>query len=130
MKHARAAGFTLIEVLAAVAVFALAMGAIISGSSQYASNAAYLRDKTIATWVARNKLVELHLASSWPEIGRSDGTAEMAGHEWRWQMEVQKTPDDTIRRVDIEVDAPGRKEALARLSGFLAPSPVVSQAQR
>jgi general secretion pathway protein I len=120
----RAAGFTLIEVLAAVAVFALAMGAIISGSGQYAANATYLRDKTIATWVARNKLVELHLAPSWPEIGRSDGKVEMAGREWRWQVDVQKTPDDSIRRIDIEVDAPGRKEALTRLSGFLAASPV------
>jgi general secretion pathway protein I len=125
-------GFTLIEVLAAVAVLALALGATITGASQYAANAAYLRDKAIASWVARNKLVELHLAPARPELGKSDGTEDMAGREWRWRMEVQKTPDDKVRRVDVYVDAPagrGRKQdggQLVMVSGFLTARPLVA----
>jgi general secretion pathway protein I len=123
-------GFTLIEVLAAVAVLALALGAAITGASQYASHAAYLRDKAIASWVARNKLVELHLAPTWPELGKSDGTEPMAGREWRWRMEVLKTPDDKVRRVDVYVDATGKGGAthgaqLVVLSGFLTPRPLM-----
>jgi general secretion pathway protein I len=129
VSRSRQSGFTLIEVLAAVAVLALALGATITGASQYAANASYLRDKAIASWVARNKLVELHLGSSWPELGKSDGTEEMANREWNWRMEVQKTPDTKVRRVDIYVDAP-RKNAskaggqLIMMSGFLTAKPL------
>jgi general secretion pathway protein I len=118
-------GFTLLEVLAAVAVLALALGATITGASQYTANATYLRDKAIASWVARNKLVELHLLPTWPEVGKSDGVEEMAGREWRWRQEVQKTPDGNVRRIDIYVDAPGKEDGqLVMLSGFLTPKPI------
>ncbi len=127
----RHAGFTLIEVLAAVTVLALALGAMITGASQYTANASYLRDKAIAGWVARNKLVEMHLNPGWPELGKSDGSEEMAGREWPWRMEVQKTPDDKVRRVDIYVDSPASKNAkkasgqLIMMSGFLTAKPLV-----
>lgn len=130
MNPRRQQGFTLIEVLAAVAVLALALGACIAGASQYAANASYLRDKAVASWVARNKLVELHLAQAWPELGKSDGIEQMAGREWRWRVEVLETPDDKVRRVDVYVDAPGagkKKDGgqLAMLSGFLTPLPLL-----
>ena len=132
MSFSRQQGFTLIEVLAAVAVLALALGATITGASQYAANASYLRDKAIASWVARNKLVELHLAPAWPELGKSDGTEAMAGRDWRWRMEVLKTPDDAVRRVDVYVDAPGKTRdrnkdggQLLVISGFLTARPLV-----
>jgi general secretion pathway protein I len=120
----RQSGFTLLEVLAAVAVLALALGATITGASQYARNATYLRDKAIATWVARNKLVELHVAPAWPEIGKSDGKEEMAGQEWPWRVEVLKTPDPAVRRVDVHVDAPDEQGGqLVVMSGFLTARP-------
>jgi general secretion pathway protein I len=129
LSRTRQHGFTLIEVLAAVAVLALALGASITGASQYAANAAYLRDKAIASWVARNRLVELHLAPAWPETGKSDGTEEMAGREWHWRMEVKETPDDKVRRVDVYVDAPAGKQnkaggQLVMFSGFLTRRPL------
>jgi general secretion pathway protein I len=114
-------GFTLIEVLAAVAVVALALGAIITTGSQSARNALYLKEKTIATWVARNRLAELHITSAWPAIGRSDGEAEMTGIKWHWRMEVKETPDPNVRRVEILVDAPGTKDnAIGQLVGYLS----------
>ena len=119
-------GFTLLEVLAAVAVLALALGATITGASQYAANAGYLRDKAIATWVARNKLVELHVAPAWPEKGKSDGVDEMAGREWTWRTQVLDTPDPKVRRVEVSVEAPGKKDTvLVTLSGFLTPQPLI-----
>ena len=59
MKRSRVAGFTLLEVLIALAVLALSMGAAIKAASDYTNNQAYLRDRTIAMWVARNVLVRL-----------------------------------------------------------------------
>ena len=118
MRRQRA--FTLIEVLAAVAVLAVALGAIISGMARYANNAGYLREKTLALWVAHNRLTEIELEPSWPPEGKSDGDVEMAGGEWTWKVEVKKTPDVKLRRVDISVQRKDAEGDLASLSGFVA----------
>ena len=124
----RAGGFTLIEMLAAVAVVAIAMGAIIAGMARYADNAAYLRQKTIALWVAHNRMTELELQRSWPDTGKSNGEVEMAGASWKWDAEVIATDDPHLRRVNLTVRRADQKTGiglkqdapLARLSGFLA----------
>ncbi len=116
----RARGFTLIEVVVALAVLALAMGALISGMARYADNAAVLREKTVALWVAHNRLTEIGLEASWPAIGKSDGDAEMAGIEWRWDATVSETPDPRVRRVDITVHPKGHEGESAALSSFIA----------
>ncbi|HEX4896385.1 MAG TPA: type II secretion system minor pseudopilin GspI [Solimonas sp.] len=113
-------GFTLIEMLAAVAVLAIAMAAIIAGMARYADNAGYLRERTVALWVAHNRLAEIQLQRTWPDVGRSDGEMEMAGRTWEWEAEVQKTVDEHLRRVDVRVKAPGREGHAAGLTGFLA----------
>lgn len=116
----RARGFTLIEMIAAVAVLAIAMAAILSGMARYADNAAHLRERTIALWVAHNRLAEIELEPAWPDVGKSDGDMEMAGQKWKWKAEVLKTPDDHLRRIDIQVLSPNREGAAAKLSAFVA----------
>ena len=117
-------GFTLIEVLVAVAILAVALGAIISGGSSYANNAAYLRDKTMANWVAHNLLNQWHLSGEYPNAGERNGEAEMAGREWVWDAKISKTPDPDVRRVDISVrlEEQDEDERLISVSGFLTPS--------
>jgi general secretion pathway protein I len=116
----RARGFTLIEMVVALAVLAVAMGALISGMGRYADSAAVLREKTVALWVAHNRLTELGLEPSWPEIGKSDGDVEMAGAEWRWNVTVAETPDPRVRRVDIVVRVKGAEVDSVALSSFLS----------
>lgn len=121
-KSRRAAqGFTLLEVLVAVAVLAIAMAAVISAMARQADNAGYLKQKTIAMWVAHNRLSELQLEGRAPDTGRSDGTAEMGGVEWRWDMTVTNTQDPRLARIDIEVKRPEQKQgSLAQITGFFA----------
>lgn len=117
----RARGFTLLEVMVAVAVLAIALAAVISAMARQADNAGYLKQKTLALWVAHNRLTELQLQEQTPSTGRSDGTVEMGGTEWRWQAVVRETDDERLHRVDVEVMRPGQKEgSLAQLTGFLA----------
>ena len=118
----RAGGFTLIEILVAVAVLAFAMGALISGMARYADNAGALREKTVALWVAHNRLTEIDLEPAWPGTGKSDGDVEMAGIKWRWYVEVAETPDPEVRRINIRVQAQGREGDAAALSSFVAKS--------
>lgn len=118
-------GFTLVEVLVAVAVLALALGTFVSGGSRYADNARYLQDRTLAVWVARNRLVEYRLAEDWPDTGRADGREPMGDREWEWRAEIRETPDPAVRRIDVSVHRTdshtGRAEddPVARLSGFV-----------
>ena len=98
-----AAGFSLVEVLVALTVLAIALAAVTKTASEGAGNAAYLRDKTLGNWVAMNKITELYAMNQWPPIGQSNGDSPMGGHEWVWTMEVSATPDQDIRRVEVEV---------------------------
>lgn len=113
-------GFTLIEMLAAIAVVAIALGAIIAGMARYTANAAHLRERTLAIWVAHNALTELEMQRAWPDVGDRSGDAKMGGVEWKWKIRVQKTDDPHLRRADVEVSTPNGKATAARLSAFLA----------
>lgn len=115
-----ACGFTLIEVLAALVIVALGMMAIIQAVSQTASNSTYLRDKTVAHWVAMNRLTEVRLQPSPPSIDESSGEVEMAGRTWRWTMEVTQTPVETMRRIDIRVrpEEADEDSSMAAITGF------------
>lgn len=104
----RLRGFTLIEVLIALAVLAIALSAVIKGVSANVNNAAHLRDRMLAHWVVMNKLAELQVDAVFPVPGVSNGTALMAEQEWAWQVTVSNTPDPSVRRLDVEVRS--RKE--------------------
>lgn len=99
----RLRGFTLLEIMVALAVIAIGLGAVISEASRNLSNASLLRDKTLAHWVATNKVVELQVADEWPGAGSQSGDAEMAGRDWYWTVNVIDTFDERVRRIDVEV---------------------------
>lgn len=123
MKRER--GFTLVEVLVATAILALALGAFISGGARYADYARYIHDRTLAQWVARNQLVEYQLAEQWPGTGNEDGEAEMGDADWHWEAEISESPDPDVRRIDLRVfridenSGDPEAESTALLSGFV-----------
>jgi len=98
-------GFTLLEILVALAVVAIALSAVVSEVSNNVKNAARLQDKTLAHWVAMNKVTEWHTSGDWPAPGISQGDALMAEYEWHWSMTVSTTEDQDVRRMDVEVRA-------------------------
>ncbi|MDD9893410.1 MAG: type II secretion system minor pseudopilin GspI [Gammaproteobacteria bacterium] len=113
-------GFTLIEILVALVFIALPMTAIIQTVSNYVYEAAYLKEKTVAHWVAMNKLTELQVTRQFPKPGTSNGETLMIGEAWRWEYTVNNTPEADMRRVDINVFAPSDKEAvLTSLTAYL-----------
>lgn len=106
MKFQR--GFTLLEVLIALGVLAIALGAITQTIGNATSNVSYLRDKTFAHWVAMNQVAELQAKQEFPSLGIEKGSEVMANHEWFWQRNVNKTPgreeiSSRSRQIVIEV---------------------------
>lgn len=116
----RQRAFTLIEVLAALVIVSLGMMGVIQAVGQSASNGAYLRDKTIAHWVAMNRLAQVRLERAAPRIDTTFAEVEMAGRRWQWRMQVAQTAVAGIRRIDISVRPADAEESvrLASISGF------------
>jgi len=122
VNRQRLQGFTLLEVLIALAVLALAMGAVIKATSDYTSNQSYLRDRTLAMWVARNVLVEYQVKGEWLSVGERKGTRDMGNQEWRWLARISQTEEAELRRLDVEVypvDSDDDENPVSVLSGFL-----------
>lgn len=114
-------GFTLVEVLVSLAILSIVLGALIQTAGANASNAARLRDRAVAEWVASNRLAELQLSQSFPEIGSRTGDEEMFGTQWFWKTVVQKVEDDDLRRVDIEVRrVEDSKNPIVTIAGFVS----------
>ena len=98
-----AAGFTLIEVLVALAIVAVALAAGIKAAGALANNAQRLADVSAAQWCADNQLVNLKLARQFPSIGDSDFTCAQLGRDFRGQLRVRGTPNPNFRRVDAAI---------------------------
>jgi len=113
-------GFTLLEVLIAVAVVAIALAAVMAETNRDLANTVKLRDKTLAQWVAMNKVTELQVMDAWPDPGEQRGEVEMAQRDWHWLIRVTKTDDKNVRRVDVEVsDQRDARQPGAKLLAYL-----------
>jgi general secretion pathway protein I len=114
------AGFTLLEVMVALAIVAIALGSMIRATGEASVNEAYLQEKTLANWVAINRMAELRIQGLVPKPGsRQTGFSEMADLEWPWRQTAIATPDPNIVRIEITVGKDGDYEGLATLTGFL-----------
>ncbi len=119
-----ARGFTLIEVLVALAIVALGMMAVFTQAGQSTFATIFIQERTLASWIASNRLTELALSPSWPEPGESGGEVEFAGRLWRWQERIAETPSAAIRRVDVTVALAERpEEIIHNAAAFLGQPP-------
>lgn len=113
-------GFTLLEVLVALTIITLSLGALISTSGSHASSAGYLKQKTIAHWVAMNEITQLRIEKAWPGKGDTKGSTTMAGAEWYWTQTVKETEDENSRQVEFKVYLDeARESSLTRLVVYL-----------
>ncbi len=96
-------GFTLIEVMLAMAVFAIAGVALLGVADNNYRHISHLEEQMFANWVASNQLVEVSLDKTWPPKNNRKGQVEMAGRTWYWQQKVIKTTNKEMRSVVIEV---------------------------
>ena len=101
MKGTR--GFTLIEVLVALAIVAIGMAAVMEAMTSSANTAVYLQDKTFAEWVALNRIATVRLTGNNPGAGTSDDEIDYAGQKWEWQQKVTDTAIPGIVQIEVDV---------------------------
>ena len=113
-------GFTLIEILVALAIVAVALSAGMRALAQSADGAGTLKARTLALWVAQNRLANAQLASAWPAAGTNEGDATQAGMRFAWRETVSGTPNPAFRKIEIAVAQPEAPNyVLARLVGYI-----------
>ncbi|MBH1969791.1 type II secretion system protein GspI [Moraxellaceae bacterium AER2_44_116] len=123
-KNKKNKGFTLLEVLVALAVFAVAAIALMRVSESQLQLSARLEDKTFAHWVALNMVSEMQANQDWPDLGEQTGKVAMAGRDWKIIVKTLATPMSRVRRIEVTVglapqDFTQNMEAITVLSGFI-----------
>lgn len=113
--------FTLIEVLVALAILAVALSAGMRALAQTADGVGTLRARTLALWVAQNRLALAQFADAWPAQGTTQGVEQQAGTPLLWREAVTATANPAFRRIDIVVSEPEAPDyALAQLTGYVS----------
>ena len=118
-----ARGFTLVEILVALAIIAVALGAGLRALSQSIDSAGALKQRTLALWVAQNRVAAATLETPWPSLGERNGSATQAGTSFVFTETISPTPNPAFRRIEVVVaEAAAPDYALARLVGFVGHS--------
>ncbi len=131
--NTKAKGFTLIEVMVALAVVAVALPALLFTLFQQIDGTEYLRDRTIASWVASNKLTELRLMVAKEQtlsLSEASGEADMANRTWHWWLRREATEIPNFYRIEIRVAVTeaDKDRPLQTLIAFLSPErPLATQ---
>ena len=117
-------GFTLVEIMIALTIFAIASAALVRNASQSVYQTGLIKDRTLAWWIAENKLNELRALprdpENYPSTGRKTYQVRMADRDWDLQVEVVSTENKSMRRIEIAVFQDGDLDAsIVNLSGFI-----------
>ena len=128
MRMVREAGFTLFEVLVALAVISFGLAGLWKGLNQSINVADALPDRVIARWVAQNRLVLRQARSDWPQTREYNGVDKMDGREWYWQEKVRATEDPLLRKVTVFVRTGKKTNPIYSIEGYLKrPRPGANQ---
>lgn len=122
--RSKSVGFTLVEVMVALAVVAIALPALLVVLSQQIEGTRFLQDQASAQWVASNRLEELRLVAAGRgrlQLGRVAGSTDMLGRTWFWWSRGEETQIPGFYRFSVSVsdDEEGERAPLHEIDGYL-----------
>lgn len=121
MKRRLAGGFTLLEVMVALAIVSIGLIAAFNGVIQMAHSTTVLRERALADWIAMNQIATIRISGTFPDVGSIDGETEFAGREWRWEADISETGVADLRRIDMAVARAERPDdPVTIMAGFVA----------
>jgi len=123
-------GFTLLEVMVALAIVALSLTAVTASMSQMIMAAHTMRDRTYASWIAQNRIAELRLAAAIPDVGASNGEVQFANTDWTWRAVVTETGVEDLYKIDVSVSFAGSDDNIRTVTGFVGPPGAAGEANR
>lgn len=116
--------------MVALAIIGIALLAIGGKMGRMVDTANAMRERTYASWIAQNKIAELRLANTVPEVSSSSGEVDYADTEWRWRAVVSETGVENLFRVDVSVGYPGTDYDIRTVTGFIGEPTIPGQANR
>ena len=123
LKIMRVRGFTLIEVMVALSVFAIVSVALVANSTSTIRQTGIIRERTVATWLAEDQITALRMRrrseENFPVLGTNRALLESAGVRWDIESEIESTENDYVRRVTVRVYRDSTQEVASELVGFL-----------
>ncbi len=124
--NSRVNGFTLIEVMIALFIFAISATALSVTFQNNVNNARSLKERTYASWIAANRMAEMHATGEFPQLNTRDDKVEYAGAQWLMRTTVSQTVPG-FRKVDIQVAPQSSAREIsfsASLTGYVSdPNP-------
>ena len=129
-NRAHSRGFTLIEVMVALAIIGLSLLAVAGKMGQMIDTANVMRERTYASWIAQNKIAELRLANVIPDVSSSSGEIDYANTEWSWRAVISETGVENLFRVDVSVSYAGSDAIIRTVTGFIGEPIVPGQSNR
>jgi general secretion pathway protein I len=129
-RSKRTAGFTLVEVMVALAIAGLSLAAVAASISQMIQAGSAMQERTYASWIAQNKITELRLSNELPEVSESNGEVEFAALEWAWSATISESGVENLFRVDVEVSHAGSDDVIRTVTGFIGEPAVPGESNR
>ena len=112
-------GFTLLEIMVALAIFATLATAVLSASQYVLKQSAAAEERLLAAWLADNQLNELRLQSGLAN-GQSQHALHMANRDWRLRQRIADTTEPRLLKVEIEVRLADREQTVHQATGWIA----------
>ena len=130
MSRFASKGFTLLEVLVALWIAALAALAITGVFSHFLNTSTALRERAYASWIAQNKIAELRLANVLPEVSTTSGEVLFANETWYWRAEISESGVENLFRVNVAIYYPDQDSRVRAVNGFIGEPVIPGQANR
>jgi general secretion pathway protein I len=128
MRRAEVRGFTLIEVVVALAILGIGMLAVFKTIGDTVNNVDVLRDRSFAEWIADNRITEIRISGEMPSVEETAGELEYAGRRWHWVTKVSQTQVQGLRRIDVSVrrDEDPENSSIVTLAGFVGATAIAA----
>lgn len=111
----------------ALTIVALSLTAVAASMSQMIDAATTMRDRTYASWIAQNKITEIRLANTIPDVGSSTGEVEFGNADWEWRVVISESGIEDFMRIDVSVSLVGEEYVIRTVTGFIGEPLVVGR---